>query len=232
MNFDGGKMTGKTLLAIGILYALMAFQAGAQSPTDMAALKGLAPVTVLAKTPEGAAALAANYTVTGGIQTGAIRQSTLLPFAEQQQQALKDAFITAANLAQLSDGLGTTLGAAYLARAHCGDRTHCANLSQPLADVIAYANATSGINSNSGKYFFANTTTDGKTPVSAEAMEILKAIGGDTDVFGKNYALPAGTHGADAYCNSRPFQTEPSTSQIVGSDYFNVPADNDVYNRG
>ena len=80
-------MTGKTLLAIGVLCALMPFQAGAQSTTDMAVLKGLAPVTVLSNTPEGKAALAANYTVTGGIQTGAMRQSTLLPFAEQQQQA-------------------------------------------------------------------------------------------------------------------------------------------------
>jgi hypothetical protein len=225
-------MKRKTLLLIGALAALIPFPAEAQSPTDMAALKGLAPVTVLSKTSEGTAALAANYTVTGGIQTGAIRQSTLLPFAEQQQQALRDAFITAGNLAQLSDGLGTTLGAGYLARAHCSDWTHCTNLSQAVADVIAYANAISGINSNSGKYFFANATTDGKKPVSAEAMEILKANGGDTDVFGKNYGLPAGTLGADAYGNSRPFQTEPSTSQIVGPDYLNVPADNRVYNRG
>jgi membrane-associated phospholipid phosphatase len=225
-------MKRKTLLLIGALAALIPFPAEAQSPTDMAALKGLAPVTVLSKTSEGTAALAANYTVTGGIQTGAIRQSTLLPFAEQRQQALRDAFITAGNLAQLSDGLGTTLGAGYLARAHCSNWTHCTDLSQAVANVIAYANAISGINSNSGKYFFANATTDGKTPVSAEAMEILKANGGDTDVFGKNYGLPAGTLGADAYGNSRPFQTEPSTSQIVGPDYLNVPADNRVYNRG
>jgi PAP2 superfamily len=225
-------MTRKMPLLIVALVALIAFPAGAQSPTDIAALKGLAPVTVLAQTPQGRAALAANYTLTGGIQTGAIRQSTLLPFAEQQQQALRDAFITSGNLAQLSDGLGTTLGAAYVARAHCADWTHCTNLSQAVADLIAYANATSGSNSNSGKYFFANTTTDGKTPVSSEAMEILKANAGDTDVFGKNYGLPAGTPGADAYGNSRPFQTEPSTSQIVGPDYLNVPANNGVYNRG
>jgi hypothetical protein len=198
----------------------------------LAALKGLAPVTVLAKTPEGRAALASNYAVTGGIQTGAIRQSTLLPFAEQQQQALRDAFITAGNLVQLSDGLGTTLGAAYVARAHCVDRTHCTQISQSVADLIAYANATTSSNSNSGKYFFANETTDGKTPVSAEAMEIFKANGGDTDVFGKSYGLPAGTQGADAYGNSRPFQTEPRTLQIDGPDYLNVPASNGVYNRG
>ncbi len=225
-------MISKPFLLIGSLAAIIALPTEAQSPTDMAALKGLAPVTVLAKTPEGKAALAANYTVTGGIQTGTIRQSTLLPFAEQQQQALRDAFITASNLAQLSDGLGTTLGAGYLARAHCRDWTHCTNLSQSVADVIAYANSTSGSNSNSGKYFFANATTDGKTPVSAEAMEILKANGGDTDVFGKNYGLRAGSDGADAYGNSRPFQTEPSNSQILGPDYLNVPADNGVYNRG
>ena len=98
---------------------------------------------MLSKTPEGRAALAANYTVTGGIQTGAIRQSTLLPFAEQQQQALRDAFTTGDNLADLADGLGTTLGAGYLARAHYTDRTHFTSISQAVADVIAYANATS-----------------------------------------------------------------------------------------
>src|ERR1700733_14970211 len=225
-------MTGKTFLAIGVLCALMAFQAGAQSTTDMAVLKGLSPVTMLSNTPEGTAALAANYTVTGGIQTGAIRQSTLLPFAEQQQQALRDAFITSGNLAQLADGLGTTLGASYLARAHYIDQTNFTNISQPVADVIAYANATTEVNSNAGKYFFANATTDGKTPVSAEAKAILKKIRGDTDIFGKSYGLPAGTSGADTFGDSRPFQTEPSVSPIIGPDYFNLPANNWVYNRG
>ena len=225
-------MTGKTFLAIGVLCALMPFQAGAQSTTDMAVLKGLSPVTMLSNTPEGTAALAANYTVTGGIQTGAIRQSTLLPFTEQQQQALRDAFITSGNLAQLADGLGTTLGASYLARAHYIDQTNFTNISQPIADVIAYANATTGMNSNAGKYFFANATTDGKTPVSAEALAILKKIAGDTDIFGKSYGLTAGTSGADAFGDSRPFQTEPSVSPIIGPDYFNVPASNWVYNRG
>jgi hypothetical protein len=125
-------------LLIGVFCALLPFQAEAQSVTDMAVLKGLAPVTALSNTPEGRAALAANYTVTGGIQTGEIRQFTLLPFAEQQQQALRDAFITDGNLADLADGLGTTLGSAYLARAHYIDRTHFTNLSQEIADVIAY----------------------------------------------------------------------------------------------
>ena len=91
--------------------------ADAQSATNMAALRGLAPVSALSSSPDGRAALASNYTVTGGIQTGVVRQPTLLPFAEQQQQALRDAFITDGNLTQLTDGLGTTLQAAYQARA-------------------------------------------------------------------------------------------------------------------
>jgi hypothetical protein len=225
-------MLGKTILFMAAIYALTPFSAGAQSATDIAALRGLASVTVLKNSTEGKAALAANYTVTGGIQTDAIRQSTLLPFAEQQQQALRDATITSGNLEQLADGLGTTLGAAYVARAHYIDRRHFTSLSQSVADLIAYANAITGTNSNSAKYFFANATTDGKASVSAEAMKILKKNDGDTDVFGKSYGLPAGSPGADAYGDSRPFQTESNILPIIGPDYFNVPASNTVYNRG
>jgi PAP2 superfamily len=187
---------------------------------------------MLSNAPEGTAALAANYTVTGGIQTGAIRQYTLLPFAEQQQQALRDAFITSGDLAATCGRTGTTLGASYLARAHYIDQTNFTNISQLIADVIAYANATTGMNSYAGKYFFANATTEGKTAVSAEAMAIFKKIDGDADIFGRSYGLMAGTSGADPFGDSRPFQTEPSVSPIVGPDYFNVPADNWVYNRG
>jgi hypothetical protein len=221
----------KSLISVTLL-ALTACVLEAQSPTDMPALKGLAPVTVLENTPAGQAALGANYAVTGGIQTGDIRQATLLPFAAQQQQALQDVFITFGDIAQLADGLGTTLGGAYVARAHYLDRTKFTNVSPALASVIAYAQATSGYNSNAGKYFFANETTDGKTPVSAEAKAILKDNGGKPDTFGRNYGRPAGTEGADKYGNSRPFQTEPRIVQIVGPDYLNVPANNDVYNRG
>ena len=220
------------LLLVGTIWALLPFQADAQSATDLAALRGLAPVTALSKTPEGTAALAANFAVTGGIQTGAISQPTLLPFAEQQQQALRDAFITSANLAQLADGLGTTLGAAYVARAHSIDRRHSTNLSQAVADLIAYANATTSANSNSGKFFFANGTTNGTVPASAEAMAILKEMGGHTDIFGASYGLPAGSPGANKYGDSRPFQTEPAVMRFTGLDYFNTPADNSVYNRG
>jgi hypothetical protein len=86
--------------------------------------------------------------------------------------------------------------------------------------------------SNAGKYFFANDTTDGRTPVSAEAADILNKIGGSLDVFGTNYGRAAGSPDADAFGNSRPFQTEPQTRSIVGRDFFGVPANNTVYNRG
>jgi hypothetical protein len=219
-------------LRLSALCLLISFQAMAQSPTDLAALKGLAPTSALPNTVAGQAALGANYTVTGGIQTGLIAQPTLLPFPEQQQQALCDAFITSGNLADLADGLGTTLGAAYLARAHYIDRELFTKVPQAVAEVISYAYAVTSANSASGKFFFANATTNGKTPVSPQAQAILKAINGTTDVFGKSYGLPAGSPGADPFGNSRPFQTEPNTSRIIGPDYFNTPADNLDYNRG
>ncbi|MDR3671314.1 MAG: phosphatase PAP2 family protein [Holophaga sp.] len=219
-------------LRLSALCVLISLQAIAQSPTDLAALKGLAPTSALLNTVAGQAALGANFTVTGGLQAGDIRQPTLLPFPEQQQQALRDAFITSGNLADLADGLGTTLGAAYLARAHYIDREHFSKASPAVAEVIAYAYAFTSANSASGKYFFANATTDGKTPVSPLAQTLLKAVNGRTDIFGKSYGLPAGSLGSDPLGNSRPFQTEPNTVRIFGMDYFNTPADNLDYNRG
>jgi len=206
--------------------------AEAQTATNLAVLNGLSPLTVLSKTASGKAALSSNYAVTGGIQTGEIHQTTLLPFTEQQQQALRDAFITDGNLADLADGLGTTLGAAYVARAHYQDRDHFTNVAQSVADRIAYTNAITGSDSDSAKYLFANATTDGRQPVTAEAAGILQKIGGSPDVFGASYGRPAGTAGADAYGDSRPFQTEPQVIPIIGRDYFGVPANNTVYNRG
>lgn len=207
-------------------------KAGAQSATNLAVLKGLAPLTILRNSNAGKAALAANFSVTGGIQTGAIRQSILVPFEEQQQQALRDAFITSGNLTQLADGLGTALGSAYVAHARYKDRDHYTNVAPSVADLIAYTNATTRSDSNSGKYFFANGTTDGKAPASDAALALVSKIGGTPDSFGKDYGRPAGTSGADAYGNSRPFQTEPNIVPIVGPDYFNTPADNTTYNRG
>jgi hypothetical protein len=217
---------------IGLVALMMGSAADAQTVTNMAALRGLAPVSSLSNSTDGKAALGSNFTVTGGIQTGAIRQPTLLPFAEQQQQALRDAFITDGNLVELTDGLGTTLSAAYEARAHYLDRERFTSISKAVSDVIAYANSTSGSDSNAGKYFFANGTTNGKKPVSDEALAIFADVHGASDPFGQAYGRPRGTPDAGLYGNSRPFQTEPTVRPIVGLDYFNVPAGNDVYNRG
>lgn len=217
-------------LAVGC--ALASAQAQAQTATNLAVLKGLAPVTLLSKSVAGRAALGANFAVTGGIQTGAVRQPTLLPFAEQRGQALRDAFITDGDLSQLADGLGSTLGAAYQARAHYIDREHFTSVSPALADLIAYTNATTAADSNSGKYFFANATTDGKVPVSDDAAAILKGNGGTTDPFGKAYGRVGGSPGADAFGDSRPFQTESNLLPVAGLDYFGVPATEEVYNRG
>lgn len=225
-------MTFKLLFGAVVSGAVFAISIAAQTPADIAALKGLAPVTILSKTESGRAALGANYVATGGIQIGAVRQPTLYPFAEQQQQALRDVFITSGDLAQLADGLGTTLGGAYVARAHYIDRDHWKNISQAVADVIMYADKTTGHNSNAGKFFFANATTNGETPVSEEAMAILKNNGGAPDPFGRAYNLKGGSPGGDKYGDSRPFQTEPSVTRIIGRDYFGTPADNTVYNRG
>jgi hypothetical protein len=132
-----------------VLCVLMFAHAQAQTPMDSKVLKGLSPVTVLLKTDSGKAALAANYTVTGGIQTGSLSQPTLLPFPLQQQQALRDAFIGSNNLSQLADGLGTTLGSAYVARFHNIDEYKTSKLPESIAEVIGYANAVTAKASSS-----------------------------------------------------------------------------------
>jgi len=202
------------------------------SPATLTALKGLAPATALANTEAGRAALAANFSVTGGVQTGAIRQPTLMPFPMQQEQALRDAFIAFFNLTDLSDGLGTTLGAAYQARAHYLDREKFTSVSKPVADVINYAESVALSDAGAGKFFFANGTLDSKTPAPAEVVGIFKEVNGAPDPFGRAYNRPAGSPGADRFGNSRPFQTEPIQSPIAGPDFFNTPASNSVYNRG
>lgn len=215
-----------------MLSASVALPAIAQSQDHLAALKGLSPVSVLENTPEGKAALTANLKITGGIQNGDILLPTLLPFAEQRQQALRDAFITGGNLCQLSDGLGTALGSGYLARAHYIDHRKFTNFSPVVARVFSYALRVSGRDSTAGKYFFANGTTNGKTAASNEAMAILTQIKGHTDVFGRSYGFPAGSTGAGTYGDARPFQTEPKFAEYSGPDYFNSVASNTDYNRG
>lgn len=225
-------MISSTGVALALICALVPDHAAAQSRSNMAALQGLAPVSVLPNTPAGQAALAANLSVTGAIQTGSLGQPTLLPFPAQQQQALRDAFITSGNAAELADGLGTKLGSVYQSLARYNGPREFTSISPAVANLFAYTNETTASDSNSGKYLFANKSTDGKTPVADSVAAILASNGGVTDVFGKAYNVVAGSAGADAYGNSRPFQTEPSLTPITGPDYFGMPSSNAAFLSG
>ncbi|CAH2602683.1 Phosphatase PAP2 family protein [Rhodovastum atsumiense] len=217
--------------------SLTAAGAQAQSATALTALRGLAPVSALGTTEPGKAALAANLAVTTAIQTGTADQPTLLPFPEQQQLALRDAFITQGNATELADGLGSRLGAIYQAGAAYsspdgGKTTHFTNISPAIAALITYAQATSRVDSDAGKYFFANATTDGSQPVAPAATTILEEVSGVTDIFGRAYGLPAGSPGAGRFGNSRPFQTAPHFLAYTGQDYFGTLSGNVAYLRG
>jgi membrane-associated phospholipid phosphatase len=216
---------------------LLACPVAAQTEAELHVMQGLAPVTALEKTEAGKAALAVNLGVTGAIQDGTSPQPTLLPLPEQQQQALRDAYITGDNAYGISDGLGSALGAAYqsatgYSRADDGKTINAPNIAPSVAQFIAYANATSRADSNLGKYFFANGTLDGKAPVSAAALAILTEIGGATDMFGRAYGRPAGSAGANRYGNSRPFQTEPHFLAFEGVDFFGATSGNVAWLRG
>jgi membrane-associated phospholipid phosphatase len=210
----------------------MVTAACAQTPANMVALRGLSPVSTLTHTAAGRAALVSNYELTGSIQSGATVQPLLQSFAEQQQQALRDAFITGANGYQLADGLGTRLGGAYQSlTAYTSSKTF-GIISDNIATLFAYTVSVSAADSNSGKYFFANATTNGTQPVSAAAMSVLAERGGVTDIFGKAYHHEAGGAGSDPYGDSRPFQTEPRLTLIEGKDFFGHPSGNLDYLNG
>ena len=219
-------------LLIAVVGAAIPLAAEAQSETNLRALKGLAPVASLLNTQAGRAALDANLAVTGGIQTGSLKQPLLLSFAEQQQHALRDAFITDGNATQLADGLGSRLSAIYQGKARYETHKSFTSLAPSVADLIGYTNNVTKGDSNSGKYFFANATLDGKKSVSEAAASILAERQGTKDVFGKAYGRLAGTVGADQYGNSRPFQTEPSLAAYRGADYFGAPSHTIDWLRG
>ncbi len=215
-------------LAVAVLVALSAQARGApgQSASNITALAGLAPVSVLGGTTRGKAALEANYRITGAIQTGALRQPTLLGFARQQQQALLDAFITSADATELADGLGTTLGAAYQALASYHSPRAFTNVSPASANLFAYTNETTASDSTLCKFALANATTNGTTPLAAAVADSLSVAGDASDVFGKAYRLLAGRRGADRYGNSRPFQTLSRLTVFTGKDFFGAASGN------
>jgi hypothetical protein len=200
-------------------------------------LRGLAPVATLNNDASGRAALKANLANTGAIQLGLAHQPTLLPFNDQQRQAMRDAFIATANASILADGLGSTLGGVYQSLAPCtsnddGKPSQCAPLSPAVAKVVGEASDRTRADAGAGKFFFANATTNGTLPVSPTAAAILKDAGGVTDVFGKAYDLPAGAKSADKFGDSRPFETEPEVLTFKGKDYFDAPSSNLAYLYG
>src|SRR6478609_3413662 len=92
--------------------ALTAHAESILSVTNLNALHGLVSLTTLGNTDAGRAALTSNFTITGDIQSGVANQPLLLSFPDQQQQALRDSFITGVAY-ELADGLGNKLGPAY-----------------------------------------------------------------------------------------------------------------------
>lgn len=224
-------------LATLVALALGIVAAQAQTATNLAALEGLAPVSILDATDTGLVALEANRSITAAIQTGAEQTPTLRPFPQQQQMALRDAFITFGNADALADGLGSTLDEIYRAKTSYkstddGQNATFTNVSPAIARVIIFAIATTESDAGVAKYFFANATTDGKTPAPPAAMAVLKRIGGRPDIFGRAYGFPAGSEGANQLGNPRPFQTEPRFVTITGKDFWGVESGNIAYLRG
>jgi membrane-associated phospholipid phosphatase len=216
---------------VAVAGALTARAAAILDVTNMNALEGLAPAAALGNSVTGKAALASNFTVTGDIQTGAAKQPLLLPFPDQQQQALRDTLITGVAY-ELADGLGSKLGPAY--QATITHTPYCKNLEftrymPAVSDLVGFANATSRGDSDAAKFFLANETRAGTEPVSLEAQAILSVVNGTTDAFGKAYNLPAGSTEANPFGNARPLQTEPHFTAYSGKDFCGSETTNTDY---
>ncbi|MGD0967383.1 MAG: phosphatase PAP2 family protein [Candidatus Aquilonibacter sp.] len=234
------------LFGLGLIAALAAtsVEAFALDPT-LYVLEGLAPFSQLLSTPQGRAALAANHRVTFAVQSGTNGQPLLLPFAQQQAQALSDAFITSDNAAGLSDGLGSGLGAAYRGlldyKSSDGGRTWKPTGSLPNVQVLlSAASGESNADSNAGKYFLGNggvaTLAGNCQAVTIDGADaIWKRPGAQTDVFGKAYGLPGGKNaspGADPCGDSRPFQTDYRILTYQANDFFGARSGNAFYLDG
>ena len=227
-----------SVLALAVASGLAAAPAAAQTAPNLNALQGLVPFAQLPNTTAGQAAVTANLSTTAAVQNGTAGQPLLLgSFAAEQQQALKDALLTTTNAYQLADGLGTKLAAAYQGQTSWNYN----NFTQQIAvwlgispnvnNLINYTYSITGSDSNSGKYFFANGTTNGTTPVNAAAQAIMTAANGHTNVFGVygNNGVVA----ANPYGNSRPFQTVAGgVTTYSGTDYFGQASNNQYYLTG
>jgi membrane-associated phospholipid phosphatase len=224
---------------VGVLLSLVigTRAMAADSAETYAALNGLDGVALLDHAGLGKAALDQNLKITGEIQSGAAKQPLLLAFSDQQQQALRDAFITSGNGYGLSDGLGSALGGAYRSltsykSSNDGATSSFTSVSGAVARVFAFAYATTGADANAGKFFFSNETTNGKTPVPAKAADVLKQADGVADVYGVAYGRTPASAGSDPFGDPRPFQTEPHLTVFKGTDFFGAHASNVDYLRG
>jgi peptidoglycan/xylan/chitin deacetylase (PgdA/CDA1 family) len=207
------------------------------SDTNLTALRGLATVSALNNTESGKSALAGNLQVTGSIQNGHTQYAGAPAFDKQQQQALRDAFMTDGNAYELADGLGSALGMAY--RKHAafnssdgGHTKEVSNLSPAVARLFAFTTATTRSDSAAGKYFFANGTIDSSDPPPPEARAILSDVRGVVDIFGVAYHLPAGSKSAGSYGNAHPFQTISEFARYEGKDFFGAASNNVAWLKG
>ena len=150
---------------------------------------------------------------------------------------MKDAVLTTSNATQLADGLGTKLGGVYQPKTgytltNNYSTAVWSGISTNLNNLINYTYSIAGSDSNSGKYFFSNLTTNGSTSVNASAQAIMTNAGGVTDVFGKAYGLTAGSAGSDPNGDSRPFQTLKNVTTFKGTDYFGTASNSQYYLTG
>jgi membrane-associated phospholipid phosphatase len=230
-----------TLLAL--FMAIVPAETQAAPPSHaLNALEGLAPFGMLLDTPSGRAALEANRLVTWQVESNNANQPLLQPFPQQQQQALRDAFITGANADELADGLGSGLGKAYqtLVGYKSDDDGATSTPTGSLHSVealIAYAYSLSGSDSTAAKYFFANGNDQNgdkacKTPVIEGAAALLARPGAAVDIFGRAYTLPSSALGADPCGDSRPFQTDHRLLMFTGSDFWGLRSGNALYLEG
>jgi PAP2 superfamily len=231
-------------LALIAALAITSIEALALDP-KLYVLAGVAPFSQLLSTPQGRAALAANHQITYAVQSGTAGQPLLLPFPQQQAQAISDAFITTDNASGLADGLGSGLRDAYRSllsyKTADGGRTWNSTGSLPNAQALfSSAFRESGADSNAAKYFLANggvaqLAGSCKAVAIDGAADLWKKPGAQTDVYGKAYGLPAGTNGspgADPCGNSRPFQTDYRIATYQGHDFWGAPSANALYLDG
>jgi hypothetical protein len=242
------------LLVLALAAAAIVPLAVLAAPPDrtMAVLEGLAPFSLLLSTPQGREALAANQRVTWDVQRGGsgradgTLQPLLLPFPQEQAQALKDAFITSKNASGLADGLGSGLARAYwsLARYESHDDgatiTTTGNLPA-VEDLLSHAVSVIGAGSAAAKYLFGDGDASALsikckfTPV-AGADAIVARPGAAVDIYGQAYGLPSNgtnsTLGADPCGNSRPFQTDYRLITYAGKDFWGERSGNALYLDG